>query len=74
MDLHRQPAITLTLHQLQRLVAGYIDLDDCRTLDGVAMRMLDQAVLHAEMGCEECKATVEALGRLTLVSGTAATP
>lgn len=64
MDLSKQPAITMTLHQLQRLVAGYVDVDDCRDLNAVAMRIFQQAELCAGNGCEECSETSKALARL----------
>lgn len=64
MDLSKQPAITMTLHQAQRLVAGYVDIDDCKDLNAVAMRIFQQADLCAGNGCEECPETLKALARL----------
>jgi hypothetical protein len=50
--------MTLSIHQLRRLVAGYIDLDDCGTVNGIAARVFTQAAL---CGCDECTETCHAL-------------
>ena len=56
MNLADAPAITITLHQLKRLVSNSVDVDDL-SLDGVATRIWELATLHAELGCEECTET-----------------
>ena len=62
MDLSKQPAITLTLHQLKRLVQGRYHLDDCQDLNAVAAIIFQQAELCAELGCcEECAETSRVL-------------
>lgn len=63
MALRDAPAITMTLHQLQRLVAGYVDMEDCQDLNAVAARIFQQAELHTESGCQECAETMWALAR-----------
>lgn len=44
--------ITLTLHQVQRLVEGYYDMEDCRTIDDVRRRV---SQVTANCDCSECK-------------------
>jgi hypothetical protein len=56
--------ITMTLHQLKRMVMAYYDLEDCKSLDDVATRILMLAELCSENDCEECAATVKSLRRL----------
>jgi hypothetical protein len=47
--------ITLTLHQLQRLVEGYYSLDTCSDIADVQDRVDHLAELCAENGCKECR-------------------
>jgi len=56
--LEDAPVIAMTLHQLQRLVSGYYDIDHCDTLDKVAGLIVQSAELCP---CEECAETVRAL-------------
>ena len=44
--------IPLTLHQVQRLVTAFYDLDDCKDLNDVANRVFVLSAQHE--GCEEC--------------------
>ena len=52
-----EPRLALTLHELQRLVESYYELDDCHTLADVRERVALLAEQCADGGCKECAAT-----------------